>query len=119
MRNLCGNLVEKFVSDQSVEWIERGVPGMDEVEKKDGISGSLVKQVISRQCSARLSAMKVWYIIENRACAAIVHSFSKPRKTYECMYTNTYTSKLSRGGDKPSPKLLGQDKPRLELAVVE
>ena len=25
----------------------------------------------SRQCSARLSAMKVWYIIENRACASM------------------------------------------------
>ena len=61
--------------------------------------------------------MKVWYIIENSVCAAIVHSFSKPRKTYECIYTNTFTSKLSRGLDKSSPKLLGQDKPRLELAV--
>ena len=71
----------------------------------------------SRQCSARLLAMKVWYIIENSVCAAIVHSFSKPRKTYECIYTNTFTSKLSRGLDKSSPKLLGQDKPRLELAV--
>ena len=44
MRNLCGNLVEKFVSDQSVEWIKRDVPAMDEVEKMDEIS--LVKQVI-------------------------------------------------------------------------
>ena len=71
----------------------------------------------SHQCSARLLAMKVWYVIENRACAAIVHSFSKRRKTYECIYTNTFTSKLSRGLEKPSPKLLGQDKPRLEPAV--
>jgi len=39
LRNLCGNLVEKFVSDQSVEWIERDVPAMDEVEKMDEISG--------------------------------------------------------------------------------
>ena len=46
LRNLCGNLVEKFVSDQSVEWIKRDVPAMDEVEKMDEISGSLVKQVI-------------------------------------------------------------------------
>ena len=76
----------------------------------------------SRQCSVRLSATKVWYISENRACASmcsniIVHSFSNPRKTYDCIYMNTFTSKLSRGLDKPSPKLLGQDKPRLELAV--
>ena len=46
MRNLCGNLIEKFVSDQSVEWIENDVLAMDEVEKMDEISGSLVKQVI-------------------------------------------------------------------------
>ena len=52
-----------------------------------------------------------------QACAAIVQSFSKSRKTYECTYTNPFTSKFSRGLDKPSPKLLGQDKPRLELAL--
>ena len=46
MRNLCGKLIEKFVSDQSVEWIKSDVPAMNEVEKMDEISGSLVKQVI-------------------------------------------------------------------------
>ena len=46
LRNLCGNLVEKFFSDQSVEWIKRDVPAMDEVEKMDETSGSLVKHVI-------------------------------------------------------------------------
>ena len=46
LRNLCGNLIEKFVSDQSVEWIKSDVPAMDEVEKMDEISGSFVKQVI-------------------------------------------------------------------------
>ena len=46
LRNLCGNLVEKFVSDQSVEWIKRDVPAMDEVEKMDETSGSFVKHVI-------------------------------------------------------------------------
>ena len=46
MRNLFGNLIEKFVSDQSVEWIKNDVLAMDEVEKMDEISGSLVKQVI-------------------------------------------------------------------------
>ena len=30
---------------------------------------------------------------------------------------NTFTSKVSRSLDKPNPKLLGQDKPQLELAV--
>ena len=71
----------------------------------------------SRHCNARLSAVKVWDIIENRACAAVVHGFSKPRTTFECIYTNTFTSKVSRGLDKPIPKPLGQDKPRLELAL--
>ena len=46
MRNLYGNLVEKFVSVLSVEWIKRDVPAIDEVEKMDETSGSLVKQVI-------------------------------------------------------------------------
>ena len=45
-------------------------------------------------------AMKVWDIIENRACAAIVHGFSKPRTTFECIYANTFTFKVSRGLDK-------------------
>ena len=44
--NLYGNLVEKFVSDQSVEWIKRDVLAMGEVEKMNEISSSLVKQVI-------------------------------------------------------------------------
>ena len=65
----------------------------------------------SRHCNARLSAVKVWNIIENRVCAAVVHGFSKPRTTFECIYTNTFTSKVSRGLDKPIPKPLGQDKP--------
>ena len=76
MRNLCGNLVEKFVSNQSVEWIKRDAPAMDEVEKMDETSGSLVKQVISPQCSARLSAVTVWYVIENRACASMCNNRS-------------------------------------------
>ena len=46
LRNLCGNLVEKFFSDQPGEWIKRDVPEMDEVEKMDEISDSLVQQII-------------------------------------------------------------------------
>ena len=34
LRNLCGNLVETFVTDQSVEWTKRDVPTIDEVEKR-------------------------------------------------------------------------------------
>ena len=37
LRNVCGNLVQKLVSDQSVEWIKRHVLAMDEEEKMDGI----------------------------------------------------------------------------------
>ena len=74
LRNLCGNLAEKFVSDQS--------SGLKEMFQRwmkwslDEISNSLVQQVISRHCSARLSAVKVWNISKNRAYAAIVHGFS-------------------------------------------
>ena len=74
LRNLCGNLVEKFVSDQS-----SGLKEMLQLWMRwslDEISGSLVQQVISRHCSARLSAVKVWNIIKNIAYAAIVHGFS-------------------------------------------
>ena len=48
---------------------------MDEVEKMDETSGSLVKQVISPQCSARLSALTVWYVID-RACASMCSNHS-------------------------------------------
>ena len=109
---------------QSVEWIKRDVPAMDEVEKMDEISGSLVKQIIfppmQRASLGHEGLVYNWKqsMCEHvQACAAIVQSFSKSRKTYECTYPNPLTSKLSRGLDKPSPKLLGQDKPRLELAV--
>ena len=54
---------------------------------------------------------------DNKACAAIVHSFSSPWTTFEFIYTNTFTSRLSSGLDKTGQILLGQDKPRLELAV--
>ena len=92
------------------------VPGMDEVEKMDEISGSLVKLVIFPPMQ-RASLCHEGLVYNWKQSAAIVHSFSKPRKTYECIYANTFKSKLSRGLDKPNPKLLGQDKPRLELAV--
>ena len=70
-----------------------------------------------RQCSICLSALKVWDTIENRVCAAIVHGFRKPQITFCCIYTNTFTSMVSRGLDKPSPKLLGQDKPQAWAAA--
>ena len=50
----------------------------------------------SRHCSARLSAAKAWDIIEKKACAAVVHGFSKPQTTSGCIYTNTFTSTISR-----------------------
>ena len=97
---------------------------MDEVEKMDEFSGSLVQQVIFPPIQrASLGREGLVYNWKQSICkhvqarAVIVLGFSKPRKTYGCIYTNTFTSKLSRGLDKPSPKLLRQDKPRLELAV--
>ena len=71
LRNLCGNLVERFVSDQLVEWIERDVPGWMRCRKWMKFPALSWSRSFSRQCSARLSAMKVWYIIENRACASM------------------------------------------------
>ena len=78
----------------------------------------ILKSLFSRQnCSACLSAVKLWDIIENRACAPIVHGRSKQRTTFQSIYTSTFSSAVSRGLVKPCPKLLGRDKPRLELAV--
>ena len=65
--------------------------------------------------------MKVWDIIENRACAAFADSMPLKHAAdnvfFFAVYTNTFMSKVSRGLDKPNPKLLGQDKTRLEVAV--
>ena len=74
MRNLCGNLAEKFVSDQTSvlkEMFQRWIRW-----SLDEISASLVQQVIFPHYSARLSAVKAWNIIKNRAYAVIVHGFS-------------------------------------------
>ena len=112
-RKVCQRSIERVRGLKEIfqRWMRA-----DEVEFRRN-SGSLVQQVFSHHWSTRLSAMKVWDIIENRAREAIVLGFSKPRTTFECIYTNPFTSKVSRGLDKPSPKLLGRDKPRLELAV--
>ena len=123
LQNLWENLDEKFVSDQSSEWVVWKRYSSDGWElmrwSLDEIPALSVQQVIfpPHKWSTRLSAVKVWDIIENRAREAIVPGFSKPRTTFECIYTNPFKSKVSRGLDKPSPKLLGQDKQRLELAV--
>ena len=74
--NLCGNLDKNFVSDQS-GGLKEMLQQMDEVE-----FSSLVKQVIFPPLQ-RVSlgyeglGLKVWDIIENRACTAFVHGFSK------------------------------------------
>ena len=82
LRNLCGNLNKKFVSDQ---W-----SGLKEMFQGcismrcclDKILSFLVKQVTFPPLSTRLSAVKVWDMIENRAYAAIVHGFSRLRTTF-------------------------------------
>lgn len=58
------------VRQRSIEWFDRDVPAMDEIFRSLGS--------FSHHCSARLWAMKVWGIIENRECSATVHGFSKP-----------------------------------------
>ena len=58
------------VPQRSIEWFDRDGPAMDE------IFGSLGS--FSHHCSARLWAMKVWGVIENRECSAIVQGLSKP-----------------------------------------
>lgn len=57
----------KRVRQRSVEWIERDIPAMDEVEKIDEISSSLVQQVIFQPMQRSSFGRKVWYIIENKA----------------------------------------------------
>ena len=127
------------IRQRSVEWFHRDVPAISSSLHMSRIcfsSGALhtflfftwisirhfplckcKQNSFSRHCNARLSAVKVWDKIENRPCAEVVHGFSKPRTAFECIYTNAFTSKVSRGLDKPIPKPLGQDKPRLELAL--
>ena len=63
---------------------------MDEVEKMDETSGSLVKHVISPQCSARLSAVTVWYVIENRACASMCSNRSLLQQAAENIWVHLY-----------------------------
>ena len=99
LRNLSGNLQEKFVRDQLsglkgmlrrwMRWILTKFPALS------------CSRPLSRHCSTRLSAVKVWNIVENNACAATVHSFSKSPTTFEYIYTNTFTSKVTRGLSKP------------------
>ena len=70
------------VREQSIELFERDVPGMymDEMEFRQNFQ---LSGAAGHHCSVRLSAVKVWNItkIENKACAAIIHGFSKPRTT--------------------------------------
>ena len=81
------------VRQRSIEWFERDVPGMH------------MDEVLFRQ-NFEFSRAAGHF----PATAARVQRFS-------AVYTNTFTSKVSRALDKPNPELLGQDKPRLELAV--
>ena len=136
-----GNFMRKprrTIRQQSVQWFHRDVPAISSSLHMSRIcfsSGALhtflflheslsaifhfvnVNKTHFPATSTRVSAVKVWDIIENRPCAAVVHGFRKPRTAFECIYTIAFTSKVSRGLDKPIPKPLGQDKPRLELAL--
>ena len=80
----------------------------------DKISGTLLHQVI-------FTPLQRASLGGNSVCTAFVQclsiSFSKPRTTFKDIYTNTFMSKVSRGFDKLSTKLHGQDTPWLEQAV--
>ena len=131
---------QQKIQQRSVSWFRRDVPAISSSLLMSSIcfsTGALHTFLFLREslsaifhfvkckqnsfschCNVHLSAVKVWDIIENRACPAVVHGFSKPWTTFECIYTNTaFTSKVSHGLDKPIPKPLGQDKPWLELAL--
>ena len=135
LQNLCRNLDEKLVSDQSIGLKEMFQCWMRSIVDK--ISVSLCSRSFLRHCSARFKGCalrkteespvlwiceiqvgEVWdIIIENGVCAAIVHSFRKPRTAFESIYTNTFLSPVSHSLVKPSPKLPGQGNLRLELTV--
>ena len=115
LQNLCGSLNEKFLSDQSSslkEMLRRWMKW-----SLDEISGSLVQKVIfpplQRTSLSREGLGCNW----KQSTRSYRWRLQQAADTFECIYTNTFTSKVSSGLDKPSPKLLGQDKPRLEQAV--
>ena len=72
-------LAEAYIRGEKNHLYECGLHKM----RTAGINGSLVKKVISCQCSARLSAMKVWYITENRACASMYSNRSQLQQAAE------------------------------------
>ena len=63
------------VRPRSIEWFERDALSIDEADL-DEISGSFVQHVIFPSLQRPSLAVKVWDIVENRACPAIVHGFS-------------------------------------------
>ena len=144
LRNLCGNLDKKFVSNQSsgLKEMFQGCVWMR--CSLDKILSFLVQQVTfpplqraSLSCEGlelrslhsewkenlrkHLSFMAAKPLLGPRATRPYLQqSFTASAgcgQRFSAVYTNTFTSKVSRGLDKPNPKLLDQDKPRLELAV--
>ena len=84
---------------------------MDEVLFKQNFEFSRAAGHFPLHCSVRLSAVKVWKTEHAQ------QSFTASAGLGQCfsaVYTNTFTSKVSRGLDKPNPKLLGQDEPWVE-----
>lgn len=58
-------------------------------------------------------------LISSFWCLTNLQQWPELRTTFDCIYMNTFMSTVSCRLDKLSPKLLDQDKPWLELAVVE
>ena len=88
---------------------------MDDVEFRQNF-GLSCSRSFSRHLSARLSAVKVWDLKTEHAQQSFTASASRGQR-FSVFILTLSRPKVSRGLDKPNTKLLGQDKPRLDLAV--
>ena len=99
--NLCGNLDENFVSDQS-GGLKEMFQQVDEVEFRQYFSALSWSRSFSRHCSACLGYEGLGYNwIESMR--SICSPLQQSRGQRLSALTNTFTSKVSRDLDKPSP----------------
>ena len=111
-----------------IEWFGRDVPAMDEVGFRRNFrlscaaghfpaTAARVSRPWSLGYNWKQSMRSTLPRPQHSALASAKLQQAKSQTTFECIYKNTFTSKVSLGLDKPSPKLLGQDEPRFELAT--
>ena len=116
LRNLYRNLNEKFVSDQSSGLKEMFQECMGMRWSIDEIFGSLVQQVIFPPLQrASLSREDLGYNWKQSVQSNRSRLQQAADNVWVLLYEHFHV-KVGSGLDKPNPKLLGQDKPRLELA---